>query len=506
MWNDARSVVETGRDLFQRSWFQALYISYGDFKLPVYIWGVTLLARFVNDPFWAVRLPSLLAGVSMIPLIAWLSYSLLGKKYQVWAVWSAAVMAILPWSLHFSHVGYEGHVSAAFLLGSVALLVWSARQPLRSAWLPILASAFFGSAAVYTYFSTRFVWPVVVGTFCVLWWQHARRVWPALLFGLFIWGLSLVPMYRADFYQASNQFRLSAANILNQPERPHEINAYRMRAGNTVWARLIYNRPTFLLRDAALNYLAYLDPEYLFVSGDPNLRHGMGQSGLMYLSFLPLFLIGIGSLVRKHLKLAVWMFVWWIAAILPAAIPQDVPHALRSLNALPVFVLLVSWGCFEVWQWMRQKRSLFSRALVAFLGLFLTAEVFRWLWLYGAYYPRVSAAEWQDGYRQAAQYLSSIRDKYVFVYVDEFDERFFLYYQPFSGMTYQEIQELPSQNFQREIYKNVHIRPIDDWLTLEHNSVVLTRRDKLPSGWSIHEVVKNTFGEEEFVVVETPRD
>src|SRR3972149_8796774 len=59
---DARSVAATGRDMYGNSWLQAIYPSYGDYKLPVYIWLASLSVKVFGASEWALRLPSATAG------------------------------------------------------------------------------------------------------------------------------------------------------------------------------------------------------------------------------------------------------------------------------------------------------------------------------------------------------------------------------------------------------------------------------------------------------------
>ncbi|KKT97629.1 MAG: hypothetical protein UX00_C0008G0003 [Microgenomates group bacterium GW2011_GWB1_45_17] len=38
---DAKSIAQTGRDMHGHSWLTPMFLSYGDYKLPVYIWIAT---------------------------------------------------------------------------------------------------------------------------------------------------------------------------------------------------------------------------------------------------------------------------------------------------------------------------------------------------------------------------------------------------------------------------------------------------------------------------------
>jgi 4-amino-4-deoxy-L-arabinose transferase-like glycosyltransferase len=507
-WNDALSIAETGRDLFDRSWLQPIFISYGDFKLPVFIWAVTFFSFTTQNPLIAVRLPSLLAGISMIPAVYILANAIFPpekKKLPLFALMSAGVLAILPWSLHFSQVGYEGHLGAAFLLWSLACLFLAPKAKRSNILLSV--AALLGVLSVYSYFSVRFVWPVIVLASLVLFWQHFKKHWKGILLVLVVWMLALIPMYKADFYEESNKYRLSASNVLNNPDRVNQVNLYRERAGNNLLSRVVYNNETFIIRDLAGQYLEYLNPNFLFLSGDPNLRHGIGQAGVLWLSFLPFVLAGFIYLVREKPRVLFWLSIWWVFATLPAAVPLDVPHALRSLNALPVWVLLVSYGAMYLWRWLESGKlsKILKISILGGCAVFLLLEIVRYQAIFLTSYPVVSADEWQDGYIELARYIQKASDEYEVVYVDSFDDRFFLYYQPFSGMTYKEIQKLPSEGFKRDVFDNVRIRAIDDWLFLQQNSVVITTPDRLPEGWQVTQSFKDMQGKDRFVVVETHR-
>ncbi len=513
IWDDAQSILATGRDMHHRSWLQPLFISYGDFKLPVYIWLTALGSNLTQDILTAVRLPSLVAGILSIPVLYYLAIWLWPRQRGI-GLAAAGIAAILPWSLHFSRVGYEGHVGMVWLLSSAAALWWSRRQKIGSRqWLGVLLSAGLGTLAVYTYFSVRFVFPVVFLGVAGIEWPHWRRRWPQLALALLLWLALLMPMTRADFYQASNQFRLSATNILNNPDQPNIINLWRFRSGNNLFSRLVFNRYTFTAHSLMVNYATFLSPNYLWFQGDTNVRHSSGVTGIMLVTMFPLWVVGWLSLVRRQPKLAIYFGLWWAAGILPAAVPTDVPHALRSLNTLPVVVLVLAWGLVTIAQWWQTMVSRFGRyqiigkwvgavALSLAIGLELIRYEHHWLTVY----PTVSAQEWQDGYLAAARYVAQIRNQYTFVYVDAFDDRFFLYYLPYSGLSWSAIQDSPSDGFKRSIFDNVRISNIDNWEALEHNSLVVTTPDRLPADQMVAATLADSTGKDQFVTVVTPRD
>ena len=135
---DARSLLTTGKDLNGKFWPQPIFISYGDYKAPVYIWLVTLLGKILPVSELTVRLPSLLASLG----IAWLLFKWLGS-------FVAISFLIMPWSIHFSRIGFESHLSLFWLVLMTYLMIKK-----RVFWASL--AVIFG---IYTYFSLRFLAP-----------------------------------------------------------------------------------------------------------------------------------------------------------------------------------------------------------------------------------------------------------------------------------------------------------------------------------------------------------
>lgn len=496
LWDDALSVAATGRDMHGRSGLQPLFISYGDYKLPVYIWLTIPMTWLTQNHQVGVRLVSLLAGLSMLPAL-WLLMGQWTRSRRVQGV-ALAALAVLPWSLHFSRVGFEGHLGSALVLWSlVFLFAW--RQPPASLVRKIglaLVLLLFSVAAFYTYFSVRFVWPVLFIGAILIWWSDFRAAWRWLAVIGLAWCLALIPMFRADFYAASNLIRLSTTSVLNQPERPHTVNLYRQRAGNGSWTRLVFSQRLFMVHDVGRNLLEYLDPAYLFAHGDANLRHGNGLTGLTWWATAPLLVMGLVYLWQKDKRLLLFVSIWWLSGTLPAAVPLDGPHALRSLNVLPILPLLTAWGVWHVHQSLpRWGRYLIFGVMVA--GV--TFEFLRYTNYYFAVYPVVSAAEWQDGYHQLAKFIAQEHGHYAEVMVNIHDDRFFLYYLPYSDETWSEIQEAPTDGFKREHLKNIWFEPQGPIEVNKASVLNITNSDRPLEGGTPKQVITGANGEPCFI-------
>ncbi|MEK7458139.1 MAG: hypothetical protein AAB612_01480, partial [Patescibacteria group bacterium] len=118
---NAYTILKTGRDEYG-VWFPVSITSFGDQKLPGYVYTlIPFIAMFGLHP-WVVRLPSLLAGVSIVILAGLLARQfsdiLINEKKlrSFFPLLAMLAVALSPWSNHFSRVAYEAHLALAFFM------------------------------------------------------------------------------------------------------------------------------------------------------------------------------------------------------------------------------------------------------------------------------------------------------------------------------------------------------------------------------------------------------
>lgn len=479
---DARMVSETGMDMHSNAWLQAIFPSYGDYKLPVYIWLAAAAVKLLGASDLAVRLPSALAGIGSIVIVCLIVSELLKySQLKVSAKWywlaSSLVLAIAPWSILFSRTAFEGHV-AQFL---VAISVWVALKAKRRATLVVL-SAVIGAAATYTYFSVRFVWPVVfigVSGLFLIDWQLVLRDQKKFLFEVLmkvalplgIFAVLLMPMFNSPWYQVSDQYRLSTASILNNTDWAVESNVLRQEAGNQFIDRLFLHRHWLMSRALLANMADHLSLNYLYLTGDSNLRHGTQFHGLFLMSLLPMLILGMYHLFDRYKKILWLVLLWWLIALLPASVPETTPHALRSLNALVPLSFIQGFGLAFVanWAWNKRKAWWAKGALVGY-SVILTLCFISFTSFYFTVYPALSAQEWNQGYREFVITLEEMSTDEPTIVLD-FDQRFFLWHLAYGEYSAEEIQSLPKKAFTPTHLKDVVI--VDDVGELELSSIVV---------------------------------
>lgn len=341
---DARSLLTTGRDLNGKSWLQPIFISYGDYKAPVYIWLTTLLGKLFSVSELTVRLPSLLASLG----VAWLLFKWLGS-------FVAISFLIMPWSIHFSRIGFESHLSLFWLVLAVYLVI---RKKLIFASLAVILG-------IYTYVSLRFLAPCL---FIITFLLYSRTKFKQFIIGLALIGLSIMILVKSPFYAASQQYRLSNDNLITSTERKPER-----------------------LKKFLVNYSSYFDPQFLLVSGDPNLRHHSGFGGELLLVQGLLVLAGLVALLNYQRKETWLVLAWLFLSPVVAALVNETPHASRAIYLLVPLAWLIGLG------WSRLKHL---SALI--IGLFLIINLSVYLHDYFIHYPNRSALAWIKPYKDLA--------------------------------------------------------------------------------------------------------
>lgn len=385
---DARSILQTGLDLNQHHWLQPLFISYGDYKAPVYIWITTFLGKFFSVSELTIRLPSLLASLG-IAIVFYYLVKLLSKPKSKLPLLAVTSFLIMPWSIHFSRIGFESHLSLFWLVLAIFLTVKAKMS--KKNWL-IIASSLAVCIGIYTYISLRVIAPALfIITYILFFSQKPKK---SLLFFaisiVFIFMANLI-LIRSPHYIKSQQYRISndnlitSSNYLDQSIAALEINP------QSRFNRLAHHRFYYWAKDYLANYTQYFEPHFLFLTGDPNLRHHTGFGGqLLYIQAI-LLVVGIYALTKQP-RPVTWLILAWLAlSPTVAALVNETPHASRSIY----MIIPLAWFCALGWQQLKPQPARFLLA-----GLILNLILFAHD--YFQHFPDRSSSAWISPYKQVA--------------------------------------------------------------------------------------------------------
>lgn len=385
---NARLLAETGKDEWGRSWPLALE-SFGDYKLPGYVWLTVLSGISFGWHDWAVRLPSALAG-TVLPLLLAIWLKKLGKTDQQ-ALWVAVLAAVLPVSWFYSRMAFEANVALALLIVWL-ILVTQKQHTQNQVWLDV-ALVIIAIVLVLTYNTPLLLLPFMLLYLPFYWglrnWKSWSGVW------IVLWGVAL-----GGFYLLSQLFgQKSGITLFTDP---------------SIWTFFVEGRTErtgivgliqsswygYLLSEIASRFFASWSPLFLVSKGGTHPWHTLPGAGHLFWTHYVLSLLGfcIAGLWQFAIQFKLprltnllaapntWLVFLTMIALAPAVITTDAPHATRSLLFL---VLLVVWAS-EGLELLRShfKKSKYATTLLAIVCLVLLAETLQYANRYFTLYPQ----------------------------------------------------------------------------------------------------------------------
>jgi 4-amino-4-deoxy-L-arabinose transferase-like glycosyltransferase len=298
------------------------------------LWIVVMSAsvRWFGHTVFAVRFWAPLVGVLTVAALYGLASRWFGRRIGLIAAW---LLATSFWHVLFSRVGFRGILVPLFLVSAIYFLqaAWYARGA-RAITLAVLGGCCVG-LGFYSYIPFRLS-PVLAASVLGLELttsDHARR---RKLQVFLVWALVAVIIAAPlgfHFLRQPQDFssRMTQVSALASP---HPAKLIWKNTVRSVW---------------------------MFVGkGDLNWRQnvrGMPELGYPMALF---FVIGLTQVFRGELdrqgreRLIVVLF--WLALMLVPAIlsSEGVPHALRSIGALPPAILIAAVGA--EWMWRRAEQ------------------------------------------------------------------------------------------------------------------------------------------------------
>jgi len=351
------SFLHTGRDRFGE-WLPLFADNFGDLIATSYMWlTVPSIALFGLDEF-SVRLPAALVGIATV----WIIYKLGAEVYDTWTgVLAAFFLAISPWHIQISRYAERSPLlPLLFCLGLFFFLRWHTKQRNELLWSTL---AF--ALCLYSYASARVFVP------------------------LYVLGAALICSRSLWAERRRTSVAISLFVLLALPAVYHWTSAAGMARAHY----LLHWEPLEWL----LNYGSYFSPNYLFFSGDANLRHsirGIGQLHWFEMGTLAAgLLFSIRRRDRKDRLLALWLLLY----PLPAALTEP-GHAIRSVVGTPLFALLSGCGLHAIVKAFASRRRLW---IIGTTALVIAGSLGLYGKRYFVDYAEYGATEWMYGVRAA---------------------------------------------------------------------------------------------------------
>jgi len=388
----------TGGDYFGNK-FPVHFHSFSDWRTSLQIYSSVVVSFFTSNDFYIVRLPSVIYSTLTIYLI----YLTTGNIYAPF------LLAISPWSIHYGRTGFE--VSGMLVCLLAAIYFFKNKHYYLFSLFLCLSPYFYSTAKLFV--------PIVILLAYLI---HKNKL--ALLFAVIL----LLPL-GIDTIKGQSGFRFSYIGIFTMPHREQIVDTLRYQdislshpnqtgVVTPLYSQIFHNKYQLVINKFITNYFGSFSPNFLFITGDDNIRHGFGAHGLLYIiDFFTLF-IGLFIYKNKPTKLGRLFFWLLILAPIPFALTRDSagPHSTRLILMLPSLIYFCALG-------LKKYKFLIPIYLLFFVSF--------WHY-YTIHYPQDSAAVWH--YNMANSVIASQKYPPSQIYFsDKFEPflPFFLNYRPY---------------------------------------------------------------------------
>ena len=406
---DAYSILKTGKDFHGTTFPLVAFESFGDYKPSAYFYAAALSEKLLGLTSFAVRLPSVLSGFTIIIFSYLICLEIFKnqKTKKTIAIISAILVGFSPWAFQFSRAAFEANLATA--LTSIA--TWFLLKTNTNKKM-IFGSATFFALSLYTYHSTRIFVPTLLLGFLFFNFKPILKdlkIWA--LAGLI--SLAIISPILINFNQPEVKHRFQETIAFTDTKPIIVINQLRQDHQNSLLSRVIYHRYWHYAVTVAKSFTSNFNFNYLFISGDQNKRHSTGESGVFYPLDIILLISGVIALKKLKSKKSKLLLFWPLAALIPASLTKTNPHALRTLVAIPAPQIIAAFGATTLFSNLKNHKKLITLIFISLYSIF----IFRHFYNYFNVYTKSSASQWQYGYQELMEFIKEKQDNYNQVYI-----------------------------------------------------------------------------------------
>lgn len=400
--------------------------SFGDYRTSLHIYSIALCQKITNNPELSIRLPSAIYGILSVFVLFFITKSLI----------PSFLLAISPWAIHYSRIGFEA--SGMILCLLLAILFWKKfieNTKLKYLFLTIL----FLCLTPYFYSTAKFFIIIIVFLFATIWRNEIKKIGIKKLILPFLFAVLLLSPMVHDTLKGQAGFRFSYISIFTLPHREQTVDALRYQDASidhpneigiptNLLSSLFHNKYQLIVQRFTSNYLNSFSPDFLFLKGDLNPRHGFGNHGLLYIIDVIFITIGLFVTFKTKNKKKLSLFFFWLLILSPIPYSltrdSDSAHATRLILMLPSIIYFAYLGIKYIYRKYRYS--------IIFIVLFYSLSFFSFWHYYYYHYPQESANVWNTGMKEVVAYTNNFPEKNL-IFSDNYLSfvSHFLFYKPY---------------------------------------------------------------------------
>ncbi len=411
---NAYLIAETGKDEYNKA-FPLYFRSFGDYKLPMYIYTVALFTKILGVNELAVRLPSAFAGIISVFLLFYLVRHL--TKNSSMALISAFFLAFNPQHILFSRAAFEVNMALMFALAGVLCFILAADT--KRFWLLGLSVLAFG-ASLYSYNVTRLLSPILALLLILIYWKKIKIIDRKYQSGLVVLALIVIAPFMVTFLSPSGAASAQGTLITSQDilAKDLEFRSYLAHVPQ-IYVKLFFNKFAYMIFQYFQNLISVLSGSFFFVSGTSHGNQGIGTVGMFYVFDAVFFVMGLYVYFVHKIK-SLSLFLYWLVTVwLILSLSKEVPHATRGYFFIIPVVVFSAFGFLMILKYLLSRPNLIKRISLAALLLVMFFDIQYYLLSYYFQFPATYAQPWRVADKQLTEYLKDKGQMYDKIIIDD---------------------------------------------------------------------------------------
>lgn len=380
---NAFTVWHYGEDEFGHSW-PVFFKSFGDYKNPVISYSMAPIIGIFGLNEFSVRLTSVLYGTLSVIAIYLFAKEMFNSRV---ALLSSFFIAISPWHIHFSRVGFQLTTSMFWVPLALFLLF---KSFVNFKYYPLALTSTI--IAYFTYYTPRIYLPLLVLGFFLIYFNKSLRLIKKTNFWFFSILATIIFVFLIKESLADGTFF-------------------------SRWSQINYS-PS--IKDTIIAYKNHFSFNFLFKTGDIDFpgqfitRHSVRGMGQLYLFQLPLLVFAIYKLFKesKEKKSLIFTTFWLLLYPIGSIFASINPQASRSVIGVIPFQILSAYGLIAIIAVI--KKSVHKNVFIAIYSLIILVSFTHFVKLFSEY--PVYAADywgWQYGPKKIMSYFLDNKDNYT---------------------------------------------------------------------------------------------
>lgn len=389
------SILKTGKDEYGKS-FPVYFRSFGDYKMPLYIYLSTVPIKIFGLSIFSVRFLSALSGSLTIFIVYLLAKNLFPKERKLAPVF-VILFSILPWTIFLSRMALEMQLGLFFFFSAV-LLHQKALKDFQIKWW--LLMVFLYSLSAYSYHTEKFIAPLMF----VLWsflnyprngGERTKKWWKCFILAGILFGILLWPQVRLSFSSGANTRIRNLSYLEDKNKIPSS------------------NLPLAGLRKWGAMYTSYYSPRNLFYNPDPDPQRSLPQLSVFYSWMIVFFLIGIYCFLKKKDDITgkkMTLLLLFLSP-LPASLTADPFSIFRPFPLVFPLTIFISLGITKTMVKIKRRYFILG-AIIVLVG----SLCFLWRSLF-VLLPNERFTAWKYGYAELVQKIN--KGNYPKILIDD---------------------------------------------------------------------------------------